>query len=65
MVYMEVMALFYYLAGNNPLEMQLRYPPWLPTKLETNRELFPDHLSSMFHGAWWVLVHSGKKHAIQ
>jgi hypothetical protein len=57
MVYMEVMALFYYLASNNPLEMQLRYPPWLPTKLETNRKLFRDHLSSMFHGAWWVLVH--------
>jgi hypothetical protein len=51
MVYMEVMALFYYLASNNPLEMQLRYPPWLPTELETNRKLFRDHLSSMFHGA--------------
>jgi len=64
MVYMEVMTLFYYLASSNPLEMQLRYPSWLPTELETT-ELFRDHLSSMFHGAWWVLVHSGKKHAIQ
>jgi hypothetical protein len=61
MVCIEVMDLFYYLASNNPHEVQLRSPPWLPTELETNRKLFPDHLSFMFHGAWWVLVHSDKK----